>query len=291
MNADGTGQARLTNNTDGISSPTFSPDGGKIAFSLRPAGLNLSRIIVMNSNGTNQTVVTNTTFFDLTPTFSPDGSKIAFTSNRDGPGIGDFAIFVMNANGTNPVRMTNLGSDNSSPAWSPFLSRRVLVGSEGVLGTSAAGFLFAQKGKSIRSVVTFDATTRSDTRVSARTPDAASGPNLVFEVTAADSLTSLRYLIGASPAAVTVIGPTGAVTSATNALVSFDASDGAVTSVLPFTANRAAVPPADPIRSGGELIYRRSFLGVWDRSGRNLAPGGASEVHIDARTGHLLSYR
>ena len=33
------------------------------------------------------------------------------------------------------------------------------------------------------------------------------------------------------------------------------------------------------------------FLGVWDGAGRNLAPGGAQEVRIDARTGRLLSFR
>ena len=165
------------------------------------------------------------------------------------------------------------------------------MGTGGLLGTAAAGFLFAQKGKSIAAIVTFDATTRSGTRVSTQTPAAANWPNVVFEVTATDSLTSLRYLIGVSTVPISVIGATDAVTSATNALVSFDASDGTVTSVLPSPANRAAPTAGGTAREGGSLVYRRPFLGVWDGTGRNLAPGGAREVRIDARTGGLLSFR
>ena len=285
MSANGAAQTNLTNNAAADFSPAFSPDGSKIAFTSFRDGND--EIYVMNANGSNQTRLTNNTSFDGEPAFSPDGSKIAFTSGRDGNSV----IYVMNANGANQTRLINNTTSDSGPAWSPILTKRVLVGTGGLLGTTAAGFLFAQKGKSIPAIVTFNATTSSGTRVSAQTTGSANGPNLVFEVTAADSLTSLRYVNGASSVATSAIGASGAVSSATGALVSFDAADGTVTSVLPYSANRTAPSPGDTVRDGSALVYRRRFLGVWDGPGRNLAPGGAQEVRIDASTGRLLSFR
>ena len=285
MNVNGSNLTPLTNNPADDFAPAFSPDGSKIAFTSDRDGNSV--IYVINANGTSQSRLTDKASVNFDPAFSPDGSKIAFSSNRDV----NFEIYVMNANGTNQVRLTNNGATDTVPTWSPFLTKRLLVGPDGPLGTTAAGFLFAQKGKSIPAIVTFDATTRGGTRVNTTTPGSTNGPNLVFEVTAADSLTSLRYLIGSSSLATSVIGAGGSVTSATNALVSFDAADGVVTSVLPYSANRSAPSSGDTTRQGDVLVYRRRFLGVWDGAGRNRAVEGAQEVRIDARTGRLLSFR
>ncbi|MEE8575969.1 MAG: DPP IV N-terminal domain-containing protein, partial [candidate division Zixibacteria bacterium] len=69
MNADGTEQTRLTNNTSSDGSPSWSPDGGKIAFASRRDGN--WEIYVMNADGTEQTRLTNNNSSDGGPSWSP----------------------------------------------------------------------------------------------------------------------------------------------------------------------------------------------------------------------------
>jgi hypothetical protein len=124
MNADGSGQTRLTNNPANDIDPSFSPDGSKIAFVSRRDGN--FEIYVMNADGSGQTRLTNNPGFDSAPSFSPDGSKIAFLSNRDG----NLEIYVMNADGSGQTRLTNNTVNDEEPAFSPdgskiaFLSNR-----------------------------------------------------------------------------------------------------------------------------------------------------------------------
>ena len=113
MNANGTGQTRLTNNPATDDEPAFSPDGSKIAFhSTRDGNL---EVYVMNANGTGQTRLTNNSSPDAHPSWSPDGSKIAFRSDRDG----NLEIYVMNSDGSNQTRLTNNPALDFYPAWSP----------------------------------------------------------------------------------------------------------------------------------------------------------------------------
>src|SRR2546421_124121 len=81
MNADGSGQTRLTSGPGNSLFPSFSPDGSKIAFTSDRDGD--KEIYVMNADGSGQIRLTNSVGDDTYPTFSPDG-KIAFTSNRNG---------------------------------------------------------------------------------------------------------------------------------------------------------------------------------------------------------------
>ena len=113
MNADGTGQTRLTNNQAFENDPAWSPDGSKIAFGSDRDGN--GEIYVMNADGTGQTRLTNNSAEEWYPAWSPDGSKIAFQSDRDGNG----EIYVMNANGTGQTRLTNNPAEEGAPAWSP----------------------------------------------------------------------------------------------------------------------------------------------------------------------------
>jgi len=78
MNADGSNQTGLTNNSTLDVEPCFSPDGTKIAFaSYRDGDF---EIYVMNADGSNRTGLTNNLAYDGAPCFSPDGTKIAFAS-------------------------------------------------------------------------------------------------------------------------------------------------------------------------------------------------------------------
>jgi hypothetical protein len=71
MNADGSGQTRLTNNSGG-DSPDWSPDGTKIAFSSRGD----REIYVMNADGSGQTRLTNNDVDDFQPDWGTNTAPI-----------------------------------------------------------------------------------------------------------------------------------------------------------------------------------------------------------------------
>ena len=113
MNADGSGQTRLTFNSARDVCPSISPDGKRIAFASDRDGD--YEIYIMNRDGSNQQRLTTTVGLDLHPAWSPDGSKIAFFSERDG----NYEIYVMDTNGLNQTRLTfNIWQDQL-PDWHP----------------------------------------------------------------------------------------------------------------------------------------------------------------------------
>ena len=113
MNANGSGQTRLTNNPARDWDPASSPDGSQIAFTSDRDGN--PQIYMMNADGSGQTRLTNNTAYDERPAWSPHGSRIAFTSSRDG----NDEIYAMNADGSGQTRLTNNSSPDFDPAWSP----------------------------------------------------------------------------------------------------------------------------------------------------------------------------
>jgi Tol biopolymer transport system component len=87
-NPDGTGERQRTPTTPRAfnSSPSYSPDGTKIAWErvvVGPNGPNLSRddgdIWVIDADGTNKKRLTGSPADDFGPAFSPDGRKVTFT--------------------------------------------------------------------------------------------------------------------------------------------------------------------------------------------------------------------
>ena len=65
MKTDGTGQARLTSNSAADTSPSWSPDGTKIAFSSTRGGN--AQIFVMKADGSAVTRLTNQSGTNSTP--------------------------------------------------------------------------------------------------------------------------------------------------------------------------------------------------------------------------------
>lgn len=152
MNADGSGQTRLT--TDDAYDSWWakpSPDGAQILFVRTPAGTHdtdYSKVStwVMDADGSNlhELIAAPGTAtlpdgsastaagwgFEGHPEWSPDGTKLVmFGGSRTNP-----QIFVTDADGTNAVRVTSDGSGgnrpgtNIDPSWSPDGTKILFVG-------------------------------------------------------------------------------------------------------------------------------------------------------------------
>jgi Tol biopolymer transport system component len=109
MNADGTGQTRLTNNPANDLRPSLSENGAKIAFE-SDRDQQLGEIYVMNADGSSVTRLTNNTVFEFDPSITGDGSKIVFTSSDDD---GNSNIWIINSDGTGLTQLTDSGQDNN----------------------------------------------------------------------------------------------------------------------------------------------------------------------------------
>src|SRR5690606_11912209 len=88
MNADGTGQTRLTDNRDfDATMPALSPDGQWIAYAADPAasesGQKRYALFSMRSDGTRTVQLTVNPSHDDAPAYTPEGD-IVFRSNRGG---------------------------------------------------------------------------------------------------------------------------------------------------------------------------------------------------------------
>ncbi len=113
MDYDGFNQHPITSYHSLSTTPRWSPDNTKLAFTSYASG---NPEIYIFSFETNRRV----SFpvykgLNTTPAWSPDGSKIAFCSSMGG----DPEIYISNANGYNLQRLTFSPGVDVSPVWNP----------------------------------------------------------------------------------------------------------------------------------------------------------------------------
>jgi hypothetical protein len=102
-----------------LSSPAWSPDGSRIAFSGQRAS-GQSDLFLLDPMSGDVRALTNDFYTDSDPAWSPDGSKIVFSSDRTRFGRdGHLNLFLLDTQ-TLGIRYLTCGPwKDQSPAWSP----------------------------------------------------------------------------------------------------------------------------------------------------------------------------
>jgi Tol biopolymer transport system component len=124
----GSTTTKLTANS-GIrdTSPTWSPEGLRIAYVRKVRSTGKPDLFEMNAVGRGRIRLTATPVPERDPAWSTDGTRIAYSAPASS---GEpYRIFVMNADGTTPEQLTtqSAGSADRSPAWSPDGARIAFV--------------------------------------------------------------------------------------------------------------------------------------------------------------------
>ena len=122
-NADGSGVRPIVS-LPGASSPTFSPDGTRLAFYSEPPEEAPTTVYVANADGSNPIVVASNLWIstDKRPSWSPDSRQFV-VSAESGPNRNDERLFIISADGSG---IFPLGEDHPTdplrrlwPSWSP----------------------------------------------------------------------------------------------------------------------------------------------------------------------------
>jgi Tol biopolymer transport system component len=121
IDADGRGEARLTQTETAELQPVWSRSGRVAFVSYRTGG---GDVYTMDATGADLRRVSTAPGLDQSPAWSPDGRRIAYVSERaDGT-----VLAIADADGRNETMVSGLPSDVAWPEWSPDGTKIAIVG-------------------------------------------------------------------------------------------------------------------------------------------------------------------
>ncbi|MCX7823231.1 MAG: DPP IV N-terminal domain-containing protein [Syntrophobacterales bacterium] len=94
-------------------SPTWSPDGRKVAYVSNESGN--PQIYIYDVNTGSKRRITFSGDYNTSPSWSPKGDLIAYSGIVNG----HHQIFVVNPETSQPIQLTTGGGNNEAPTWSP----------------------------------------------------------------------------------------------------------------------------------------------------------------------------
>jgi len=118
MNADGSGQKRLTYTGGYDGGPFFSPDGQRIIWRRFEENGAVADVYTMKTDGSDVRQLTRFGSMSWAPFFHPSGRYFIFTSNK--LGFSNFELYICDSDGTRePVRVTYTDGFDGLPVFSP----------------------------------------------------------------------------------------------------------------------------------------------------------------------------
>ncbi|HXG48340.1 MAG TPA: M28 family peptidase [Methylomirabilota bacterium] len=118
MNADGSGQVRLTHTPGYDGGPFFSPDGRRIIWRRFDERGATADVFTMKTDGSDERRLTDFGAMSWAPYFHPSGAYVIFTANK--LGFANFELYLVDAAGARePVRVTFTDGFDGLPVFSP----------------------------------------------------------------------------------------------------------------------------------------------------------------------------
>ena len=107
----------LLGNFNGVSPPSFSPDGGLLLFTANRD--DVYNVFTFQPDSGDLFNVTDDQSVNHLPSWHPDGQRILYMTGD----FGSNQIYVIHGDGSNRINLSNSSADDTSPQWSPDGSR------------------------------------------------------------------------------------------------------------------------------------------------------------------------
>ncbi len=111
--ADGWGPRTVVNSTEPLMSPSWSPDGRRLAYVSFEGGN--SAVYIQDIASGSRELITSFRGINGAPAFSPDGSRLAMTLSKGG----NPDIYVMDLGSKRLTQVTNHFGIDTEPTWTP----------------------------------------------------------------------------------------------------------------------------------------------------------------------------